>query len=130
MYFVECYPKLDERAILPQKRLDDFAAQDATVDGRRSCRCRKTTCPIGPAPHRSRPCSRRETGSRLPPLRETKREAGGRAPDGEPSQTPATKAHQPILDFQKNSSLMIWSPERWSIPPWSLRSPARLQQER
>ncbi len=38
---------------------------------------------------------------RLSPLRGTKREAGGRAPDGEPSRTPATKAHRQILDFQK-----------------------------
>jgi len=30
------------------------------------------------------------------------------------------KRHQQILDFQKNSSLMIWSPERWFITPWSL----------
>src|SRR5208282_4458513 len=64
--------------------------------------------------------SRRERDSRLPPLRETKREAGRRAPNGEPSRTPSTKAHRQILDFQKNTSLMIWSPERWFIPPWSL----------
>jgi len=28
--------------------------------------------------------------------------------------------HRQILDFQKNCGLMIWSPERWFIPPWSL----------
>ncbi len=39
---------------------------------------------------------------------------------GEPSRTPATKSHQQTIDFQKNSGLMIWSPERWFIPPWSL----------
>src|SRR5208282_2000863 len=63
--------------------------------------------------------SRRERGVRdcLPFAR---REAGARAPDGEPSRTPSTKAHRQILDFQKNSDLMIWSPERWFIPPWSL----------
>ncbi len=72
---------------------------------RRACKCRS---------------SRREKDSRLPPFRKTKQEAGGRAPDGEPSRTPSTTAHQQILDFQKNSSLMIWSPERWFIPPSSL----------
>src|SRR5208282_1581160 len=54
---------------------------------------------------------------------QNRRAAGGRAPDGEPSRTPSTKAHQQILDFQKNGGLMIWSPERLFIPPWSLRSP-------
>jgi hypothetical protein len=57
-------------------------------------------------------------------------EAGGRAPDGEPSRTPSTKTHRQILDFPKNSSLTIWSPERWFMPPWSLRSPVRWQRER
>src|SRR5208282_481413 len=50
---------------------------------------------------------------------------GWGAPDGEPSRTPPTKAHQQILDFQKNSGLMIRSPERWLIAPWSLLSPVR-----
>jgi|SRR5271165_742932 len=35
-------------------------------------------------------------------------------------ETPSTKAHEQILDFQKNSGQIIWSPERWLMPPWSL----------
>jgi hypothetical protein len=58
---------------------------------------------------RRRACERRgfrrgEWGLRLPPLREAKQEAGGRALVGEPSRTPSTKAHRQILDFQKNPS--------------------------
>jgi hypothetical protein len=45
----------------------------------------------------------------LPPLRETEREAGGRAPDGEPSRTPSTKAYRHILDFQKIAVLYLVS---------------------
>ncbi len=48
--------------------------------------------------------SRRERGWRLSPLRGTKREAGGRAPDGEPSRPPSRKAHQHFLDFPKKQS--------------------------
>jgi hypothetical protein len=42
----------------------------------------------------------------------------GCAPAGEPSPTPSTKRDH-ILDFRKNSSLTVLSPEKWFIPPWS-----------
>ncbi len=34
-----------------------------------------------------------------------------------------------FLTFRK-CGLMIWSPERWFLPPWPLRSPVRWQRER